>query len=155
MDLKKDFREFVESLNEAGVRYLVVGAYAVAFHGLPRYTKDMDFLVDPTPENGSKVLNALRRFGFADLKLSLEDVCRPDKVVQLGVPPVRIDILTTIDGITFDDAFRRCVRARIAGLELHFIGKQDLIHNKRTTGRPQDLADVARLEALDDHGSQP
>jgi len=149
MHLKKDFREFVELLNAEGVKYLVTGAYAVAFHGIPRYTKDIDFFVEPSGENAAKLLSVLRQFGFGSLNISVDDFTQPDKVIQLGVDPVRIDLLTGIEGVTFGDAYPDRCQVEVDGVLLTFLSREHLIRNKRTAGRPQDLADAARLEDLD------
>ncbi len=147
MRLKKDFREFIESLNSSGVRYVITGAYALAFHGAPRYTGDIDFLVEPSPENAERVIQALRAFGFQSPQLSADDFVREERVVQLGVPPARIDILTSISGIDFKAAYEGRVEAVIDGVRMVFLGRSELIKNKRAVGRPKDLADVDALEA--------
>jgi predicted nucleotidyltransferase len=149
MHLKPDFKEFVESLNANGVEYVVVGAYAVAFHGIPRYTRDIDFFVQPSHANGERVVNALKAFGFGSLGLSADDFAKPDQIVQLGVEPSRIDIITSIEAVPFDEAHAHRNQVEIDGVKLWFLGRDQLIRNKRAVGRPQDLADAARLEDLD------
>jgi hypothetical protein len=104
MDLPKDFSELLESFNATGVEYLLVGGYALAHHGAPRYTGDLDLFVHATPENARRILEALEAFGFGSLGLTVEDFSAPDRVVQLGRPPVRVDILTSINGVTWDEA---------------------------------------------------
>lgn len=144
--LNRDFREFVESLAARGVEYLLVGGYALAAHGHPRFTGDIDFWVRPTPDNLARLLNALSDFGFGSLGLRLEDF-DADTVVQLGQPPRRIDLLTAIDGVEFAACYAR--RERIAldgGLVVDLIGLEDFKANKRATGRAKDIAD---LEAVD------
>lgn len=143
--LNRDFREFAESLNAARVDYLVVGGYALAAHGHPRYTGDIDFWVRPTPDNLASLLAAIEAFGFGSLGLRVEDF-GAETVVQLGHPPRRIDLLTTLDGVDFDACYERCERIEIDGLAMKFIGLDDFKANKRATGRLKDLAD---LEALD------
>ena len=103
--LNQDFKEFIQSLNDSGVRYLVVGGYAVALHGYPRYTKDMDVWVDMTADNASKILKALDQFGFGSLGVKELDFIVPNQMLQLGYPPGRIDILTTIPGVEFSECY--------------------------------------------------
>ncbi|MEE4599790.1 MAG: DUF6036 family nucleotidyltransferase [Desulfobacteraceae bacterium] len=144
--LNKDFREFIELLNENEVRYLVVGGYAVAFHGHPRYTKDLDVWIGLSPENANKILDALIKFGFGSLGLKSEDFLESDQIIQLGYPPNRIDILTTLKDMNFEDCYNTRVEVEIRGLPINFIDIESLKKNKRATGRPQDLADVENLE---------
>jgi hypothetical protein len=145
MELDPDFREFVESFNAHEVRYLVVGGYALAAHGLPRATGDFDAWVWIGGDNAERVLAALTAFGFGTLGLRVADFDHPDSIVQLGYPPYRIDILTSIDGVDFDDAWSRRVAVEADGVPLPVIGRDDLIRNKVAADRPQDRADVARL----------
>ena len=144
--LSKDFKEFIELLNEHSVRYLVVGGYAVAFHGYPRYTKDLDVWIELSLENADNVLKALEEFGFGSLGLKLEDFLESEQIIQLGYPPNRIDILTTLKEIKFEDCYKARVEVDIQGLKINFIDLENLKHNKRATGRPQDLADAENLE---------
>jgi hypothetical protein len=144
--LNPDFKEFAELLNAHRVDYLVVGGYALAAHGHPRYTGDIDFWLDRGLDNIARLLTALQEFGFGSLALKAEDFA-PDAVIQLGQPPRRIDLLMGIDGVNFDDCFERREVITIDGLPLNFIGLDDFKANKRATGRLKDLAD---LEALDD-----
>ena len=144
--LNKDFREFIELLNENEVRYLVVGGYAVAFHGHPRYTIDLDVWIGLSPENANKILDALIKFGFGSLGLKSEDFLESDQIIQLGYPPNRIDILTTLKDMNFEDCYNTRVEVEIRGLPINFIDIESLKKNKRATGRPQDLADVENLE---------
>lgn len=144
--LTSDFKEFAELLNAHGAEYLVVGGYALAAHGHPRYTGDLDFWIGTDATNARKVLSALAAFGFGSLGITLDDLSRPDSVVQLGFPPRRIDLLTTIDGVQFGPCFQRRLDLQVDGVALHFIGLDDFKANKRATGRHRDLAD---LEALD------
>lgn len=145
MQLDRDFKEFVALLNAHNVRYLIVGGYAVAAHGLPRYTGDFDTWIWLSKENAQRVLGVLDEFGFGGLAITEEDFSREDSVVQLGYPPHRIDLLTSISGVNFEDAWLRRLDVEIEGEVVGFIGREDLIANKRAVGRPQDLADVARL----------
>ena len=144
--LNKDFREFIELLNDNEVRYLVVGGYAVAFHGHPRYTKDLDVWIGLSPENANKILDALIKFGFGSLGLKSEDFLESDQISQLGYPPNRIDILTTLKDMNFEDCYNTRVEVEIRCLPINFIDIESLKKNKRATGRPQDLADVENLE---------
>lgn len=143
--LNRDFKEFAELLNARGVEYLVVGGYALAAHGHPRYTGDIDFWVRPTPDNLARLLDALHDFGFGSLGLKREDF-DPGTVVQLGQPPRRIDLLTAIDGVDFDDCFARREAVDLSGVTLHIIGLEDFKTNKRASGRLKDLADLEQLE---------
>jgi hypothetical protein len=144
----KDFREFVELLNSSGVRYLIVGGHAVALHGYPRFTGDLDVWIATDAENAVRVEKVLSDFGFGSLKFSARDFVRPGYAIQLGRPPYRIDILTSIDAVTFSRAYRRRRTVRAGTLTIPFIALEDLLKNKRATGRPQDLADVARLRSV-------
>ncbi len=145
MDLPKDFSELLESFNANGVEYLLVGGYALAHHGAPRYTGDLDLFVHATPENARRILDALEAFGFGSLGLDVQDFCAPDRVVQLGRPPVRVDILTSINGITWDEAQHDVGTANVDGQAVPVIGRAAFIANKRATGRASDLADIDAL----------
>lgn len=145
--LNKDFKEFVGLLNSIGVEYLVVGGYALAAHGHPRYTGDLDLWVHPTQGNLGKLLETLKSFGFGELGLTADDFVQPGAIVQLGYPPSRIDLLTAIDGVEFDACYARRLSMNIAGVDLPIIGLEEFRANKRAAGRAKDLAD---LEALDD-----
>jgi len=128
------------------VRYLVVGGYAVALHGYPRYTKDMDVWVEMTTENASRVIEALNQFGFGSLDLKAADFMIPDQIIQLGYPPRRIDILTTLPGVEFSDCYASRVTTDMDGVSVNFIDLENLKKNKKATGRHQDLADLEALE---------
>ncbi len=149
MSLSRDFVEFIECLIKRQVDYLLVGGHALAFHGLPRFTKDIDFWVRPTAENAEKIILALDDFGFSEIGLTREDFTTPGRIVQLGIPPNRIDLLTSIDGVEFDLAFSHRVKSEYMGSQLWVIGKEELIVNKRSTGRKQDLLDVQLLTGGD------
>jgi len=146
MMLSKDFIEFIELLNAHNVRYLVVGGYAVALHGHPRYTKDLDVWIELSPKNAENIINALEEFGFGSLGLKPEDFLERDQIIQLGYPPNRIDILTTLKDIQFNDCYKEKVEIQIQGIKINFIDLENLKLNKRATGRPQDLADAENLE---------
>jgi len=145
MPLSKDLREFVALLNSNEVEYLVVGAFAVAYHGYPRYTGDLDLLVRASEQNAERLLRALSEFGFGALGITKEDLLSPDKVVQLGVQPNRIDILSSISGVGFDDAWATRQEGNLDGLLVKFIGRDALIQNKRATGRAKDQGDAEEL----------
>jgi hypothetical protein len=140
--------EFVALLNSWKVEYLVVGGYAVAFHGHPRFTGDIDFLVHATPQNAKRLLDVLSDFGFGSLDLSLEDLTTEGRVVQLGRPPNRIDLLTRISGVTFDQAWAGRVGGSLGAHRVDFIGWDALIQNKTVSGRDKDRADVTKLLAI-------
>ncbi|MBK6469711.1 MAG: hypothetical protein IPF94_02960 [Betaproteobacteria bacterium] len=142
--LNRDFKEFAESLAAQGVEYLLVGGYALAAHGHPRYTGDIDFWIGPDPTNIERLLRALRQFGFGSLGLTAADF-DADSVVQLGHPPRRIDLLTAIDGVEFGACWSRRVTLGVDGLDLNLIGLDDFVANKRATGRLKDLADLESL----------
>ena len=144
--LSRDFKEFIELLNAHNVKYLIVGGYAVAFHGYPRYTKDLDVWIELSLENADKILEALEKFGFGSLDLKLEDFLEDDQIIQLGYPPNRINILTTFKDLKFEDCYKARIDVEIQGLHINFIDIESLKKNKRATGRPQDLADAENLE---------
>lgn len=144
--LSKDFREFIESLNSNNVRYLVLGAYALAFHGHPRYTKDLDVWIEIDSVNVDRVLRALDDFGFGDLGITANDLATRGMVVQLGYPPNRIDILNAPSGVEFGKCYAARVEIDLNGLKIPVIDVENLKINKRAAGRLQDLADVDALE---------
>ncbi len=145
MRLSPDFSAFVAACAEHDVRYLIVGGYALAAHGFPRNTKDLDVWVEADAANAERLLEALAAFGFASLDLEVADFAEPGHVIQLGYPPLRIDLLTSIDGVEFPSAFARSAVVSVAGCDVRVIGVEDLVANKRASGRLQDLADVERL----------
>ena len=140
--LSKDFREFIESLNANSVRYLVVGGYAVALHGYPRYTKDLDVWIEPTAQNAQNVLNALTAFGFGSLDISTGDIFEENTIIQLGYPPNRIDLMTTLSGLRFEVCYPERVQVEIQSVLIDFIDLENLKTNKKETGHPQDSADL-------------
>ncbi len=146
--MNHDFVEMLSALNETGADFLVVGAHAVAAHGHPRATGDLDIWIRPTNQNAHQVLDALKQFGAPISNLSLGDLTQPHTVFQIGVSPCRIDILTSITGVDFDQAWKHKIKIQVNELSIFCIGKQDLIQNKNTLARPQDLADVAALKRL-------
>jgi predicted nucleotidyltransferase len=142
----RDYEEFIESLNRTGARYLVVGAHAVAFHARPRATKDLDLLVEPTKENAASVLEAIRDFLGTDLGIQLADLSTPGQIVQLGVAPVRIDLLSRLAGVeNFDAAWERRIDASFSDVPAHFLSLDDLIQAKTSAGRDQYKADLTAL----------
>jgi hypothetical protein len=144
--LSQDFRKYIESLNDNGIRYLAVGGYAVALHGYPRYTKNIDIWVELNPSNANKIIRALDQFGFASLGLKVEDFLQSDTIIQLGYPPNRIDLLTTLTGVDFEISFSARVELDLEGLTVNFIDLENLMKNKKASGRAQDLADLENLE---------
>jgi predicted nucleotidyltransferase len=146
MVLNQDFKEFIQSLNDNQVRYLVIGGYAVAFHGHPRYTKDLDVWIAMNPDNAAKMVKALEQFGFESLGLKAEDFLVPDQIIQLGYAPSRIDLLTTLAGVEFENCYTSRVEVKIDEIKANFIDLDNLKRNKKATGRHQDLADLENLE---------
>jgi hypothetical protein len=144
--MQVDLREFIELLNSSGVKYLVVGGYAVAYHGYPRLTKDIDILVDSDPSNAERLISAINAFGFESVGLTAADFTVPDRIVLLGYAPNRIDILTSISGVSFEQAWNRRIVDKLEDIPSTIIHRDDLIASKRAAGRPQDLADARKLE---------
>lgn len=149
MILDADLRALLALLTEHRVEYLVVGGHAVAFHGYPRFTEDLDLYVRAEPDNASRVIAALEAFGFASLGLTIADFVADDRVIQLGRAPNRVDFLTRLRGVDFEGAWARRVGGELGDVAVWILSRGDLLKNKRATGRPQDLADAAALEALD------
>ena len=145
MEVQADFRDLLARFNDHGVEYLIVGAYALAFHGVPRGTGDLDIWLRPDGDNARRILAALDDFGFGSLGLVQEDFLVADRVIQLGVVPVRVDLLFSISGVSWEDADRGRVAALYGDVPVWFLARKDFIANKRATGRLKDLAD---LEAL-------
>jgi len=145
MRTEKDFKEFIGSLNSHSVRYLIIGSFALSYYAEPRYTKDIDILVESTPANADRVMEAIREFGFSDIELESRDFLEPEQVIQLGLEPLRIDLLTSLKGIAFADAWERRTTGLYGDIQAFYISKQDLIDHKKLVGRKQDLADIERL----------
>jgi len=143
--LSRDFKEFIASLNASNVRYLVVGGYAVALHGYPRYTKDLDVWIEPKIQNAQNVLSALTAFGFGSLDITADDFLEEGNIIQLGYPPNRIDLITSLKGLMFENCYPERVQVEIQGVLIDFIDIENLKTNKKATGRPQDLADLENL----------
>jgi predicted nucleotidyltransferase len=143
---EKDFIDFIELLNQHSVDYMVVGAHALAFHGRPRHTGDLDIWIKPSQQNAAKLIDVLKDFGFGSLGLTEADFLKQNYVTQLGYPPLRIDILNTISGVAFDDAYPNAVTGEVDGLNVKFINIADFIANKEASGRQKDLSDIASLK---------
>ena len=143
--MNRDFVEMLSALSAAGVRFLVVGAHALAAHGAPRATGDLDIWVEATRENAARVLEALGRFGAPLYDLTVDDLCAEDTVFQIGLPPSRIDILTGISGVDFEGAWSRRLDIPIGDLTVGTLGRADFVSNKRASGRPKDLLDLELL----------
>jgi len=144
MELPRDLKEFLESLNSNKVEYVIVGGYAQAFHGRPRFTGDIDVLIRPSSDNARRLQTSLTQFGFGQLGLEEGDWLDEGQVIQLGIAPNRIDILTSITGCDFDDIWRTRIATHLAGVPVNMIAKDEYIKNKRAVGRPKDLGDVIR-----------
>lgn len=145
MEIQPDFRDLFALFNEHKVEYLIVGGYALAFHGAPRYTGDIDLFVRPHPENAQRIIEALAAFGFQFSNLTVEDFSTPNKVVQLGVPPVRIDLITSLTGVSWEEATASKESGTFGDVPVCYIGRQQYIANKRATGRKKDLGDIEAL----------
>ena len=146
--LNQDFKEFIALLNHHKVQYLVIGGYALALHGHPRYTKDIDIWVDIGEKNAERIIQVLSDFGFASVAVDKNDFLSSGNIVQLGFPPNRIDILTSADGIVFSECIQNAQIVNLDGTEVRFIDVANLIKNKQTSGRLQDLADVEAIQKV-------
>lgn len=149
MDLPRDWNEFFRLLSSHRVRFLVVGAHALAANGRPRATADLDILVEPTRKNAQAVTAALSDFGFRALAAEVEAFATPDRMATLGQPPLRIDVMTSISGVSFAEAWRTRMAGKMGRHRVFFLGREALIRNKRASGRPKDLLDIALLEEGD------
>ncbi len=146
MKVEKDYEEFLNLLNKHKAKYCIIGAYAVAFYAKPRYTKDMDILIEPYEENGKKILQVLEEFGFGELSITLGDLTLEGNIIQLGYEPLRIDLLTHIEQFQFQDIWQNRVTGNYGSEKVYFIGLEDLIKNKKLSGRPSDKVDIELLE---------
>lgn len=146
IDLARDFRDLLQAFIDRDVRFLVVGAYALAILGRPRATGDLDVWIENTPENAARAHAALGEFGAPLHDLTLEDLARPGTVFQIGLAPLRIDVLTQLTGVEFGPAFVRRIEAEFEGVRVPVIGREDFLANKRATGRAKDLADAEQLD---------
>jgi hypothetical protein len=145
MELYRDFRELLACFNAHHVEFVVVGGYALAHHGAPRFTGDLDLYVHPTRENGERVFSALSDFGFGEIGLRVDDFQSPGQVIQLGHPPIRIDIITSVDGVAWEEVWKGREDVTLQGEKVSFIGRRELIANKKASGRAQDIADIEAL----------
>jgi len=146
--MNRNFVEMLDALSAAGADFLIIGAHAVAAHGHPRSTKDIDIWIDPRVDNVERVWRALEEFGAPLHQLSREDLCTPGTIFQIGIDPVRIDILTAVEPLTFADAWANRAVIEVDGKGFPFLGREDLIRSKRAAGRPHDLRDIEALEQL-------
>lgn len=146
MDVPNDFKELLALLNAHKVEYLVVGAFALAHHGAPRFTGDLDILVKPEAENARRILACLNEFGFSSLGLEIADFTVPEHVVQLGVTPVRIDLLNSLTGVDWNEAFEGKTEGKLGEIPVYYLGKNAFFKNKKSLGRKKDLADLEALE---------
>ncbi|MEW6201287.1 MAG: hypothetical protein AB1546_04885 [bacterium] len=146
METQQDFKELLALFNFHEVEFVIIGAHALAFHGVPRYTSDMDIYVRQDKENAQRVLAALTDFGFGAVGLSEKDFLEPDKIIQLGYPPVRIDLLTSISGVSWEEVAAHWVVGEYGDIPVHYIGREQFIANKRACGRTKDLADIEAIE---------
>lgn len=149
--LENDFIDFLRLCNEHGVKYLVVGGYAVSIHGYPRYTKDLDVCIESSEENAEKMVQVINDFGLGSLKLTKEDFLKKNFVTQLGYEPLRIDILNEMDGVSFYEAWQNKRRVAYESVEINFIGYNELLILKQLAGRSQDLTDIKKLEERNKH----
>jgi predicted nucleotidyltransferase len=145
LHLAPDYKEFVELLNSKGIKYIIVGGYAVAWHGYPRFTGDINFWLAISKDNAHKTVEALNEFGFGSLNITDEDFLQHDLVLQLGYPPVRIDLLTSLTDLDFDECYPKAIKANIDGIDAYILDKESLIKNKRATGRKRDIGDIEEL----------
>jgi hypothetical protein len=146
MKLQKDLREFIVLLNSTQIKYLLVGGHAVAYHGFPRFTGDIDFFIEHSPPNLAGIAQVLEKFGFPSLAGQMSPTIAAGTIFQLGRPPNRIDLLTAIDGVHFEEAWQQRELANIDGLEIPILSKALLLRNKRASARPKDLEDLRQLE---------
>jgi len=145
IEFPQDFKEFLQLLNSNKIEYLVIGGYAVGFHGYPRATGDMDIWIAINEQNAQKMVGVLKKFGFNLPELRKELFLKEKKVIRMGIPPMRLEILTSIDGVSFKTCFNNRIIADFGDFKVNFISKDDLLINKRASGRPQDLVDFEKL----------
>lgn len=148
MNIEKDFEDFVRLLNDHQVNYMIVGGYALAFHGKPRHTGDLDIWIAVSNDNANKMEQVIKDFGMASLGLQKSDFLEAGLITQIGYPPLRIDILNEIDGVSFDEAYQNKAIIDIDDLLINYIGLDDLIKNKISSGRHQDISDVVALRKI-------
>ncbi len=146
MNTQQDFEEFLKLLEKNKVQYLIVGGYAVAFHGYPRFTQDIDIFYNNVKDNIKKIIDSLVEFGFSEKDLKEDIFIKKGNIIQFGIPPVRIDLINQIDGVSFEEAEKNKVRGKYGEIKVNFIGKKELIKNKNCTGRLKDKADIEELK---------
>jgi hypothetical protein len=147
MELYSDFEEFIELLNKHSVKYLVVGGYVVSFYTFPRNTGDIDIFIEATEDNARKIITVLDEFGFGYLNMSIDDLLKSEQIIQLGNSPVRIDLITSIDGVEFDEAYKNKSVIKLGEVKnVSIISLNDLLKNKTVTGRPKDIQDAEQLK---------
>ena len=146
IEFPRDFKEFLQLLNSKKIEYLVIGGYAVGYHGYPRATGVMDIWIAINDQNATKMVDALKEFGFDPPELKKEIFLKEQKVIRMGVPPMRLEILTSIDGVNFKNCFNSRIVADFGDFKVNFISKDDLLINKRASGRPQDIVDFEKLK---------
>ena len=145
MDIQSDFKDLLGLFNKHQVKFLIVGGYALAFHGAPRMTGDIDLFIDTNSENAQRIMQALGEFGFGDVGLTLQDFTLPEKIIQLGVPPVRVDILTSLSGVSWEKAYESKESGKYGNVPVFYINKELFLFNKRAIGRKKDEADIEAL----------
>ncbi len=145
MEIQPDYKELLELLNAHNVDYIIVGAYALAFHGVPRFTGDIDIFVKPESKNAERIVAVLKEFGFGSLDLDKSDFQQPDQVIQLGVPPVRVDLLTSLTAVPWHKAYSGKVEGTYGDVPIYFLGRKEFLANKKALGRKKDLADIEAL----------
>lgn len=150
MDLAPDFNEFCGLLNAHRVEFVVVGAHALAFHGAPRFTGDLDILVRPNLENAQRLLRAITEFGFPDVPVTPAQIIAPEKLIEMGVPPVQIHVMSTVSGVSWDEVWSGRETANFGSNSVAFIGRAEYLRNKQAAARPKDLADIEALRFLED-----
>lgn len=155
MVLNQDFKEFIKLLNEKKVKYLIIGGYAVAYHGYPRYTKDLDLWVWMDKTNAEQLIESFKSFGFESLGLKVEDFLDPENIIQLGYPPNRIDLLTDVKALDFQESYQNRKEVEYEGIKFDFLNLDDLIKTKKATGRLQDLADAEQLKKIQNKKNNP
>ncbi len=145
MEVQKDFRELLVLFNNYNVEYMIVGGYALAFYGSPRYTGDLDIYIRNDTFNAQRIMAALNDFGFGSVGLTVQDFVKPNNVIQLGVPPIRVDIINSLSGVSWKDAYNNRVQGTYGDVQVNYIGRDQFLSNKRAMGRKKDLADIEAL----------
>ncbi len=148
MDVNPDYKDLLKELNARGIRYVVVGTHALIYYTEPRFTKDMDIWIEPTQENAAKIFEALKAFGAPLQGIKIEDFANPQNIYQIGVSPSRIDIIMGISGVKFPTAWRNKKHVKYGDVQINILSAEDLLRNKKASGRPQDLADVSMLQKV-------